>query len=304
MTGYLNQNYAQSLEEFGLPIKLFKCQGWILKRKLAGFPYYDAMGCYPLFACKNWSRLHFDLEDLKGDLISLSIVADPFGDYDENYLRRCFKDVVIPFKKHYIIDLSCRLNSFACDHHRRYARKALQKVTIEKCDTPTEFTEDWNRLYANLIARHNIKGIAAFSVKSFKWQTRVPGLVVFRAIFEDRTIGMLLWYVLDKVAYYHLGAYSDLGYAMRASFALFWSAIEYFADLNVKWINLGAGAGLAGNGVDGLSRFKHGWATGTRPAYFCGRIFDQERYARIMEKRECSGADYFPAYRQGEFGQG
>jgi hypothetical protein len=51
-----------------------------------------------------------------------------------------------------------------------------------------------------------------------------------------------------------------------------------------------------------LSRFKRGWATGTRTAYFCGRIFDRANYREITRASGCMATDYFPAYRQGEFG--
>lgn len=301
MTGYLHQDYAQSLAEFGSPIKLSRSEGWILKRQIPGFSCYDAMGCYPLFTCRDWPQLQADIEDLKDELICLSLVTDPFGNYDETCLRRCFQDVVIPFKKHYIIDLGRPIETYVCDHHRRYARKALQKVYVEKCENPREFIDDWVRLYANLIERYNIKGITAFSRNSFEKQLRVPGIIAFRAVFEDTTIGMLLWYVQDEVGYYHLGAYNDRGYEMRASFALFWFAIEYFVDSGLCWLNLGAGAGVEGNDEDGLSRFKRGWSTGTRTTYFCGHVFDHGRYSKIIKAMSISTTDYFPAYRLAEF---
>jgi len=125
---------------------------------------------------------------------------------------------------------------------------------------------------------------------------------MFRAVHEERTVGMLLWYIQEEVGYYHLGAYSPVGYNLRASFALFWFAIEYFATNGLRWLNLGAGAGVRGDGMDGLSRFKHGWSTGTQTAYFCGRIFDRARYLEIVRVKGISTTDYFPAYRKDEFG--
>jgi hypothetical protein len=56
------------------------------------------------------------------------------------------------------------------------------------------------------------------------------------------------------------------------------------------------------NAEDGLSFFKKGWSTGTRTAFFCGRILDPERYAQLATARGVAGTDYFPAYREGEFG--
>ena len=302
VTGYIHPGYAQSLTEFGTPRELPRSRGWVLERQIPGCPYHDAMGCYPLFACQDWSQLHADLEDIGNELVSVSVVTDPFGDYDAPYLHQCFEDVVIPFKEHFAVDLSHPMNTFVCQHHRRYARKALGDVYVEKCQDPTQFIKDWVDLYDTLIEKHNIKGILAFSRSAFAKQLGVPGVVAFRAVHEETTVGMLLWYVQGEVGYYHLGAYSDLGYELRASFALFWFAIEYFAANGLRWLNLGAGAGVAGDGTDGLTRFKRGWSTGTRTAYFCGRIFDQARYSEIVKAKGVSGTDYFPAYRKGEFG--
>jgi hypothetical protein len=113
------------------------------------------MGCYPLFGCRHWSQLPNDLEDIGSKLVSLSLVTDPFGEYDAAHLRRCFKDVVIPFKKHYTVDLHCPMDSFVSSHHRRCARKALRYVDIERCQDPTQFVNEEVGLYANLVKRYN-----------------------------------------------------------------------------------------------------------------------------------------------------
>ena len=63
--GYLHDEYAQSLQEFGSPYLLSGCQGWILQRGIPKTPYQDAMGCYPLFACQDWSRLPDSLKILE-----------------------------------------------------------------------------------------------------------------------------------------------------------------------------------------------------------------------------------------------
>jgi hypothetical protein len=187
------------------------------------------------------------------------------------------------------------------DHHKRYSSKALQNVYVEKCENPTGFIDDWVKLYEHLIDRHNIRGIPAFSKSSFVRQLNVPGIVAFRATFEGTTIGMLLWFVRDDLGYYHLGAYNDCGYEMRASFALFRFAIEYFTTEKLQRLNLGTGAGLEGNGNDGLSRFKRGWSTGTRTVYFCGRIFNYRIYESLVTEKCVADTKYFPEYRRGEF---
>ena len=301
MTGYLHESYARSLAEFGEPRDLPRSQGWILVRPIAGSPHHDAMGCYPLFACRDWSKLALDLRGLSKDLVALSMVTDPFGQYDAVSLRRCFEDVVKPFKQHFVIDLGRPLESFASKHHLRNARKAQQALVVEKCEQPALFLEEWTTLYATLIERHHITGLTKFSRASFAMQLQVPGLVALRAVHKSDTVGMLLWFLQGDIGYYHLGAYSPLGYELRASFALFRFAIDYFAASGLRWLNIGAGAGVGNDGADGLTRFKEGWSTGSRTAYFCGRIFDHARYQEIVAAHGVARTDYFPAYRFGEF---
>lgn len=47
-----------------------------------------------------------DLDAIGDDLVCLSLVTDPFGEHDTDYLRQCFPDVVVPFKEHAVVDLS------------------------------------------------------------------------------------------------------------------------------------------------------------------------------------------------------
>ena len=300
-TGYEHPGYAAALAEFGAPRLLPRSGGWILQRQIPGFDARDAMGCYPLFVCRDWSALDADLEEIGNDLVSLTLVADPFGAYDTTLLKRYFSDLFSPFKEHFVVDLSLSPEKFVCAHHRRNARKALRELDVERCTQPTQFIDQWHSLYTALIQKHDIRGIATFSKASFAAQIAVPGVVLFRTLHEGTTVGMTLWYLREHVAYYHLGAYSDDGYHLRASFALFWRAIEYFAACNVRWLSLGAGAGLARDDTDGLSRFKRGWATATRTAYLCGKVFDRANYQRLAKAKAIEATGYFPAYRKGEF---
>ena len=302
MNGYSHPAYAASLAEFGHPRALPHSSGSLLERAISDTPYRDAIGCYPLFACADWSKLHLDFEELSGELVSVAIVADPFGDHDPARLRKCFSSIVTPFKEHLVTDLSRSPESFVAEQHQRKVQKALQRLDVQRCDDATLFANDWIDLYENLIRRHRISGLAAFSANSFKAQLAVPGMSMFRATHGNETVGMTLWYTDGEVAYYHLGAYSETGYELEASFALFWRSLEYFSNQGLKWLGLGAGAGVSREEpTDGLTRFKRGWATGTRIAYFCGRIFDQSKYDEAMRVRNITATDYFPAYRKGEF---
>lgn len=299
-TGYLHGLYCQSLSEFGSPRYLPESGGWVLERSIPDTEERDAMGCYPLFACRDWSRLNVDMENIGDSLVCVSLVTDPFGEYAPADLKACFPDVAFPYKEHFVVDLSRSPDEFVNSHHRRNARKALREIRIEECKSPIDFLDDWTRLYGTLVERHNIMGMTAFSRESFADQLRVPGIVVFRAIHQDDTVGMLLWYGQGNRAYYHLGAYNSLGYELGASFALFDHSIRYFAEHGFAWLNLGSGSGL-NTAEQGLSRFKQGWSTGVRTVHFCGRILNRQRYQEILETRRLPPTSYFPAYRAGEF---
>jgi len=298
--GYANRVYAESFSEWATPRLLPQSEAWILERSVPKSPYHDAMGCYPLFVCPDWSKLREDLDLLEGKLVTLSLVTDPFGGYDYNYLTECFPDRMTQFKLHFVADLQKPIDEIVSKHHRYYAAKALANITVEKVTDPIELLDDWVTLYDNLTARHALTGIKAFSKAAFAIQLRVPGLVMLRAVCGSETVGMHLWYVDGEVAQSHLAALNRRGYELMASYALYWSAIEVFAG-TVRWLNFGAGAGTGAAKLDGLTRFKQGWATETRPSYFCGRIFDHKKYLELSEANKNSSDRYFPAYRAGEF---
>lgn len=298
-SGYSHRDYAFALSEFGTPTLLPCSGGWFLKRQIAGSSWEDGMGCYPLFSCYDWSGLKTDLESV--DLVSFAAVLDPFSGLEEPFMRECFPDVAFIFKQHFVTDLQQSPKTFVAPHHMRNVKKALGRVSVEQCSNPATALEDWHRLYLVLVQRHSIRGISAFSKASFAKQLCVPGMVAFQAMHEGEVVGMLLWYVQRGVAYYHLGAYSDKGYELRASFALFWHAMEHFAASGTRWLCLGAGAGASSDATDGLTLFKKGWSTGTRAAYFCGRIFSRTQYDALVAARNIPETKYFPAYRKGEF---
>ena len=298
MKGYSHPGYAESLAEFGTPRRLARSGGWILERPLQGFPWRDAMGCYPLFACRDWGHLHSDLEAIGSELVSLSLVTDPFGNYDPDLLQGCF-DLVIPFKKHYVRALSEPLK--LSRHHLRYSRRAFGNVTVDVCEEPSRFLDEWTELYGELSRRFNIQGIRAFSRAAFEKQLNIPGAILFRALYRGHAVGAHLVFAQDDVCYAHLAGFNALGHDLMASYAIYWTEIEYFAD-KAEWIDWGGGVGIRNDGNDGLNQFKRGWSTATPTSYFCGRIFNRERYDEMQRCCGIGATDYFPAYRQGEFG--
>jgi len=296
-TGYLHPRYVSSLSELGTPVQLPASQGFVLRRAIFDTPHCDAVGPYPLFSCLNWEGLRHDLADLERMLVSIVLVADPFGGYDFDLLERTFSHV-IPFKEHHVVRTGPRPDSFVSAGHRRNALRALRHVDVSVCPDPLALLDDWERLYGVLVGRHAITGLRRFSREVFRAQLAVPGLVMFRAGVGQRTVGLDLWYVQGDCAYGHLAAFDPEGYELHASYATKWRMLEYFHD-KVKWVDLGGGA--TGDPDDGLAKFKRGWATSTRTAWLCGRVLQPANYASLTARIPAESSEaYFPAYRRGE----
>ena len=259
---------------------------------MPGTSDYDAMGAYPLFACSDWSAVGGDIEELEG-LVTVALVADPFGDWTVEVLDQAFPDLRIAFKEHYVVDLAAEPLARVSAHHQRFAARGLRKVAVECVADPASLLDDWVELYSGLVRRHAITGVSAFSRDAFARQLEVPGIVAFRALAGETVVGAALWYVDAGVGYWHLAAYSERGYKLDASYALLATALEHFVTAGVRCLSLGAGAGHAADAEDGLSRFKAGWASGTRTAHLCGRVLDRERYVALGGPQ----TRFFPAYR-------
>jgi hypothetical protein len=291
--------YAQVFKDFATPRALSRCGGWILERQTPSLHYRDAMGCYPLFACSDWSQLSADIDSLDRELVSITLVTDPFGSFQQEDLLNAF-DGVKQFKAHLITDLKEFPKVLPGGTTRRNVSKALANLDLALCPKPNLYIDEWNALYAGLCKQHGIVGIRAFSKKSFESLFKVPGLTMLRASHQNITVGLHLWMTSGNVAYGHLGATSQLGNKFKAAYALYWFAINTFRE-QFDWLDLGSATGLQDNQVNGLLNFKRRWATGTRPVYLCSRILNQDKYVELSQKTQQQHSNYFPAYRSGEF---
>lgn len=292
--GYSSRQYAEAFSQVGKIQHLTSSNSWIIQRDIEATPYKDAMGCYPLFSCSNWDKLAEDFSAFPDDVIAFSMVTDPFSDVDERRLKNLFPDVCKPFKSHFILDLDQEVSKVIKSNHLRNAKKALKKLQISYVSEPLSSLDAWISLYNNLIERHDIKGIARFSHHAFTRQFETPGLRAYQARLDGELVGMVLFYEMGDTVYYHLGAYSEAGYAHRASFGIFLQAIHDFKSRKAKWLNMGSGAGLSESEDNGLVRFKKGWSSDTRIAWFCGKILNHDTYARLAADKPST---FFPAYR-------
>jgi hypothetical protein len=293
--GYASPLYAHSFSEFGQVLELRHANACLLKRQIGGTGLYDAASCYPLFCCADWTGLAEDLQEIRDQLVSVTVVTDPLGSGTKAAFSAAFNKV-LPYKDHFIVETALRPETFVSRSHREQARRALRKVQVDVCRDPAAHLDEWVDLFGVLTERHSISGMRRFSRRAFEEQLSVPGMVMFRATAAGSTVGLDLWYVQDGVAQGHLAAFSEAGYQLRASYATKWELINYFSD-RVDFINLGAGR--SPDASDGLSQFKRGFSSGTRTSWLCGRVYDAGAYQELVMQIEPDRRNpaYFPAYR-------
>lgn len=298
--GYMSDAYADVFREFGVPRALANSGGNILLRQIPGTDMYDAMGCYPIFSCMNWEGLDEDIRDLTSSgVVCISLVTDPFADVCNIYLEQIF-DTVIPFKTHYISDLTRPLEEIVSKNRLRTAIKAQNDIKIEIVATPDDYIEDWLILQGELASRHGLKGMKVLSRSAIERLIHVPGAVMLRASFRDVTVGMHIEFVQNDVVYGHLAAYSAKGREIGVSGALHVWEIEYFRDKK-RWIDWGGASGVVPGAADTLTSFKQNFSNAQRMTFFCAKVLDRRAYDVLAAAAGAEDTRYFPAYRAGEF---
>ena len=124
--GYGASDYAQALSEFGTPREL-RSRSWTCSNAPCRLhPCVDAMGCYPVFACHDWSRLSEDLEafSARGQaLVDRRLRKLDRADVAPDLRPR--RDAV---QGAHIYDLTLPPNGTLARSHRRRARRALRRV--------------------------------------------------------------------------------------------------------------------------------------------------------------------------------
>jgi hypothetical protein len=133
-------------------------------------------------------------------------------------------------------------------------------------------------------------------------QLNMPGMIMFLGKRGTEVLGAFLVLKHGQIASGHLSAYSCEGYQIRASYGIQWKALVYAREQGIKYFHLGGASGIKENPADGLASFKRNWSNDRRLAYFCGRVFDREKYKSLCLQYVTENIEYFPGYRAGEFG--
>ncbi len=289
---YASAAYARVFEEIARPLWVDAWGAYVLTREIPGGGGRDAMGVYPLAPFRPDADLGAGLGWLKDQgLVSVGLVPDPATAPPLAELQAAF-GLCAPFKTHLVVDYGREIRF--SKHHRYEARKALREVSVRVAPLADHLVA-WRGLYAELVERHEIGGMTAFSPGAFARLAAVEGLTAVAAFADDEIVSMHLW-VTDATTghgYSLLAASSAEGYRRSAAYAVYDVSIRLFSDL--KTLNLGAGAGISTED-DGLTRFKRGFANAEAQAWFCGAILDHDRYA-AMSGGTTAHATPFPAYR-------
>jgi len=287
---YASKIYANAFLPEYQPVYLATAKTHILKRKIPGTEYFDAIGVYPLCPIAENADLEKDFLDLKKDgIISLVLVADPFFQPQLEKLQKFFSSVS-PYKEHYLHDFS--LNNNYSKHHRYEIKKA-----VKLCETRrlvlVDHLDEWYMLYRNLMEKHEITGIQGFSRNYF---SKICALdpITFGAFSEGTLISAHIWFEYNGYIYSHLAASSEIGYQTSASYAVYAASLKYFAESGAKTLDLGAGAG-ASKASKGLSFLKKGFSNTSKTCYLCCKILDEEKYMKLSAGKNIN---YFPAYRR------
>ena len=201
----------------------------------------------------------------------------------------------IPFKTHLLVDYGREIEF--TKHHRGQGAPRAGKGG-DQGRALADHIDAWGGLYDNLIDRHEIGGLSAFSRAAFARLAEVDGLTAVAAFADGEMVSMHLWVAnpATRIGYSLLAATSAQGYRLSAAYAVNDVSLRELAGL--ACVNLGGGAGLQAE-EDGLTYFKRGFSNAEAQAYFCAAILDEARYA-ALSGGPARPAIPFPAYRFGD----
>jgi hypothetical protein len=293
--GYADPCYAASLAEFGTIRRLPASGGAVVVRPLPTGGDADAIGPYPVFDCLDWSALATDVDGLRGELVSLVIVTDPFADDADAAVRAAGADLLRPYKPHFVVDLATPPDEIGRPSRRRTAERALDGLDVAATSGSAADPQEWVRLYEHVVRRHAVTGIAAFSATSLAAQLALPGAELLTARHRGELVAAQLCLRRGGVVHSHLAASSPEGYRLRAMHGLDLFALGHFA-VSARWFDFGGGSG---GPDDGLADYKRSWSTGTRQTWLGGWVLDRAAYERAAGPAAIDTAGYFPRYRDG-----
>ena len=295
---YTTREYVKTLAHLGEVLTL-EGGASLLVRQVQGIDCLDWAGPYPFLDGGHLAGLECDLRHATSQSVAaLSAVLEPLTMPNERLISNVFPDFDRPFKQHALVDLGADLEAQRSSQHRRKVRRALRKVNVERASVDDSVREEWLGLYSGLREARGFAGqMADFDEAGLEAQLGLPGSRYYRARMSGTTVAAALWFDSEEFTWYHLGASTDAGRAVEASYALFDLALRQSVEAGLSWANLGGGAGLAEIEDDGLARFKRGWTPHLGWSRLVGRIISLATYESACQLGGPSRGGTFPPYR-------
>lgn len=257
-------------------------------------PFYDVISIYPFHSFNNIKDLFSKYKhpnkvliiDENNFRVSTTFVTDPMIPIENDPIFDYFKE----YKTHYIIDYSKPIK-YSNNHKRNI--KNNKNLEMELLPKNSETADKFHGFYQVLKKKHGITGITDFNLETIYNHISHKNSYTFGVWENNKLIGSIITTTIDDRSYYHLGAYSERGYEIGASFSLMDHIISFYNKLGYKYFILGAGAGVD-KASEGLVRFKKGFSNDTRKNYIIGYINNREKYDELSKGKE---GDFFPLYR-------
>ncbi|MHB1469620.1 MAG: hypothetical protein ACYCX7_10730, partial [Solirubrobacteraceae bacterium] len=232
-----------------------------------------AVGARPFASLDLGCDLEAGLDDLReAGVTSVSLVTDPLWGAEHRELAEAF-DVCRRFKQIYLVDTTVEKATIS-KRHRNRIKNARDATEIREIPL-TEHLERWFELYSLNVAKRRIP--QPFTDAHFEYLASLPQLRTVAVLVDGEIATITMWLPYRDTLYFHDAASSGVGHAKAASYVAFAHVVEQFKDC--RYIFLGGAADFFDDPLDGLARFKRGFANRSQTSYLCSSILSAPRAA-------------------------
>jgi len=294
--GYLSPLYGQSFSEFGEIITLPESGAQFIRREITS-GLFDYIGVYPFVMCKNWQKLHDELNSIRSEEdVSVVFVVDPFSAPDACDALADW-EVCRKFKSHFVVNLEGDWLSRCNENCRRSIRTALSKNDVELVADNNKYVRIFFDMYSQQADRVDMPALQRLSLRAVEEQVNISGCDMFVSSVNDIITGVLIVYDISGWANSHLVATTDSGRKMMSTFALYEKCFSILKDRGRKNFNFGGAVGLTDDPSDGVFRFKSRWGGNAVLSCIFGKILNYNIYEELTQQTLTMNNDFFPAYR-------
>jgi transposase-like protein len=263
---YCSEAYFQASGETGA--KSLRVPDWgthVLVREGLG-------GKRPAVGARPFASLH-PAADLEAGLVylreagitSVSLASDPMWGPEASDLQQAF-DVCRKFKEIYLVDKASEKIEVTKRHRNRInqARSSAKLREISLAD----HLDTWLELYKYNVANRQIP--QPFSDAYFERLAELPNLRTNAVLVGGEIVTITIWIPYQDTLYFHDAASNERGHAASASYVAFADVVENTDDC--RYLFLGGSAEFYDDPLDGLARFKRGFANRSDLSYLCSSI--------------------------------